>query len=238
LLERDAGTVRARDESGAWVVFPFAVSPSETALGELREPHRFPVLSAIRQELMEWRFYHHFRTDLNSPLRWPRPGCQTPVLDHQGHDLAAALATIDEIGNRPELARSIDRAFPGCTLEIRGPSREHPADGFSFALKDPNFQRSLGAGELSDGTLHYLCLVAALMSPRPPNMLVLNEPETSIYPQLLEPLACLIAQASENSQVWLTTHSQTLAESLHRICGIEPIALCKTNGATQVKSIE
>jgi predicted ATPase len=69
-------------------------------------------------------------------------------------------------------------------------------------------------------------------------MLVLNEPETSIYPQLLEPLACLIAQASENSQVWLTTHSQTLAESLHRICGIEPIALCKTNGATQVKSIE
>ena len=36
--------------------------------------------------------------------------------------------------------------------------------------------------ELSDGTLRYLCLLAALLSPRPPTFLVLNEPETTCTP--------------------------------------------------------
>ena len=44
------------------------------------------------------------------------------------------------------------------------------------------------AGELSDGTLRYLCLLAVLLSPRPPELLALNEPETSIHADLLEPL--------------------------------------------------
>jgi hypothetical protein len=39
--------------------------------------------------------------------------------------------------------------------------------------------RPLEASERSDGTLRYLCLAAALLTPRPPELLALNEPETT-----------------------------------------------------------
>ncbi|KRP58087.1 hypothetical protein TU79_21505 [Pseudomonas trivialis] len=42
---------------------------------------------------------------------------------------------------------------------------------------------------MSDGTLRYLLLIAALLTPRPPSMMALNEPETSLHPDLLPALA-------------------------------------------------
>ena len=74
----------------------------------------------------------------------------------------------------------------------------------------------LGAAELSDGTLRYLLLVAALLSPRPPGLMVLNEPETSLHPALLAPLARLIGQASSTTQIVVVSHSAPLISALQR----------------------
>src|SRR5207245_2053957 len=82
------------DAEGRRVVYPMALSKSESVLAQLREPHRFPQLSALREEFLGWRFYHHFRTDPQSAIRHPQVGVQTPVLSHDGSDLAAALQTI------------------------------------------------------------------------------------------------------------------------------------------------
>jgi predicted ATPase len=43
---------------------------------------------------------------------------------------------------------------------------------------------------------------------------VLNEPEASLHPQLLEPLAALVAEASARCQVIVVTHADRLAASL------------------------
>ena len=51
---------------------------------------------------------------------------------------------------------------------------------------------------LSDGTLRYLLWTAALLTPRPPELMVLNEPETSLHPDLLPALARLIVHAAES----------------------------------------
>lgn len=75
-------------------------------------------------------------------------------------------------------------------------------------------RRATQAVELSDGTLRFLYLAAALLSPRPPGLLVLNEPETGLNPAVIEPLADLISIAAENSQVIVTTHSELLATCL------------------------
>ena len=197
-------------------------------LAELREPHRFPVLSAFRQEFLSWRFYHQFRTDADSPLRQPQVGVRTPVLGHDGRDLAAALQTIIEVGDHSALRGAIGRAFPGAELVI-----ESDRSRFSLSMRMPGFHRPFEARELSDGTLHYLCLLAALLSPRPPTLLALNEPEASVHPDLIGPLAKLIVRASEESQVWITTHSQSLAEAIRLESGISPIRLEKVEGETQ-----
>jgi predicted ATPase len=229
LMRRENATVTARDDQGNRVTFPLILSESESVLAELREPHRFPVLSAVRQELMSWRFYHQFRTDSGSPLRHPQIGVRTPVLAHDGRDLAAALQTICEVGDRPGLHAAVARAFPGGALII-----EADQGRFGLTLKMPEFQRPFEARELSDGTLHYLCLLAALLSPRPPAVLALNEPEASIHPDLLGPLAELVVKASRDSQLWITTHSTVLAGAIHKLSGAAPVVLEKVDGMTRI----
>ena len=103
---------------------------------------------------------------------------------------------------------------------------------------DGPLKRPLDARELSDGTLRYLCLLAALLSPRPPPLLALNEPETSLHPDLLKPLGQLLADAAQRSQLWVTTHSEVLAKELTRLTGAIPVRLQKVDGATRVTDDE
>jgi predicted ATPase len=158
-------------------------------------------------------------------------GVRTPVLSHDGRDLAAALQTINEIGMSEDLHEAIRQAFPGASLEI-----EHDEDSGMFAvlMRMPGLKRPLRASELSDGTLRYLCLLAALLSPRPPALLALNEPETSLHPDLLEPLAKQMVIAARNAQLWVVTHSLKLAESVERQSGESPIRVQLEHGETRV----
>jgi predicted ATPase len=77
-------------------------------------------------------------------------------------------------------------------------------------------------------------LVAALLTPRPPELLVLNEPETSLHGSLLEPLGRLVMDAARHSQVVVTSHSATLTDALAEASGEPPIRLRRHNGATVV----
>jgi predicted ATPase len=228
-----------RSPKGAWILdnderladYSGELLPTESVLSQLREPHLYPELSSLRTEMSRWRFYHHFRTDAESPLRHPQVGVRTPVLAHDGRDLAAALQTINEVGQSQDLHEAIRQAFPGASLEI-----EHDEDNGMFAvlLRMPGLRRPLRARELSDGTLRYLCLLAALLSPHPPSLLALNEPETSLHPDLLEPLAKQLVNAAKYSQLWVVTHSQRLAELVEKFSGEAPISLEIAGGETRV----
>jgi predicted ATPase len=229
LLSRKESSVTARDSSGKKIAFPLALSNSESVLSGLREPHRFPEISVLREEVLSWRFYHQFRTDALSPLRTRQVGVLTPVLSHDGSDLAAALQTIIEIGDSGALHDAVELAFPGSKLLVVASEGQ-----FLVSMLMPGFHRPFEARELSDGTLHYLCLLAALLSPRPPSLLALNEPETSLHPDLFQSLAKLIASASRHSQLWITTHSRELADFILEYTGVAPIELEKIDGATRV----
>jgi len=70
---------------------------------------------------------------------------------------------------------------------------------------------------LSDGTLRFLLWAAALLSPQAPSLMVLNEPETSLHPSLVRPLAALICSAAARTQVVVVTHSRSLLELLDTV---------------------
>jgi predicted ATPase len=91
----------------------------------------------------------------------------------------------------------------------------------------PNMPHPFAAKELSDGTLRYLCLIGALLSYRSPPFIALNEPEASLHPDLVEPLADLICRATRHSQVWVVTHSERLAAALCRAAGIRSLSVEK-----------
>lgn len=230
LMERGKSGAEMRDAEGRRASFPLTLTRSESVLSQIQEPQRFPHLFALRELLGGWRFYHGFRTDDGAPMRQPRIGSFTPVLAHDGTDLAAALMTILEIGDADGLLDAVRRAFDGAILRIEGRDEAR----FRVQLETPGLLRPLEAHELSDGTLRYLCLLAALLSPRPPALLALNEPETSLHPDLLPSLAALIAEASARTQVWVTTHSVPLAEAVAARTGVSPIRLARRDGETVV----
>jgi predicted ATPase len=229
LLDRSSRSVWLRDADGNKATYSQLLSPTESVISQLREPHRFPQLSLLRENFLSWRFYHQFRTDAASAIREPHAGTYTPVISHDGHDLAAALVTILCVGDAETLYRSIDNGLAGASVEIGGDQGY-----FELMLRTPGVYRPLTGRELSDGTLRYLCLLAALLSPQPPQLLALNEPETSLHPDLLEPLAQLIAKASAKSQIWITTHSTALAGYIEKHSGVPSVRLAKVKGATEI----
>jgi predicted ATPase len=144
--------------------------------------------------------------------------------------LAAAVETIRGIGAGDDMDAAVADAFPGARVVVTG------ADGYlEVEMRQHGLLRPLKASELSDGTLRYLLLVAALLSPRPPTLMILNEPETSLHPDLLPPLARLIAQASKRSQVIVVSHAQTLVAALGAADDSSEIVLEKDLGETVVR---
>lgn len=125
--------------------------------------------------------------------------------------------------------RILDRAFPGCVFYS-----DNSGGRFRLMMKREGLTRPLEPAEFSDGTLRFLCLAVALLSPRPPAFIALNEPENSLHPQMLPALAQLIAEASRHSQIWLTSHSPELANLIEKHAAFSLYQLAMEDGETQL----
>ncbi|MEX1322906.1 MAG: AAA family ATPase, partial [Synechococcaceae cyanobacterium] len=165
-----------------------------------------------------------------APARQPRVGTRCFALAGDGGDLPAAVQTILENGDGSGLQQAIADAFPGCHLSV---STE--AGLFRLRVHQPGLLRPLDASELSDGTLRYMLLTVALFGPRLPPLLVLNEPEGSLHPDLLAPLARLIEAAAQRTQVWVIAHAPELIGALAAAEHCRHVPLQREPGATLVR---
>ncbi|RBC01800.1 ATP-binding protein [Pseudomonas sp. MWU12-2115] len=229
LVDRHGPMIRAREGRG-WDVLAQHTPNFDSLFDQVGSLRSSPEVFQMREFIRRWRFYDHFRSDADAPVRQPQLGTRTPVLHHDGRDLAAALQTIREIGDPEALQAAISDAFPGARLNIA------PLAGGRFAIEfyQEGLLRPLSAAELSDGTLRYLLLIAALLTPRPPSLMVLNEPETSLHPDLLPALARLIIRASQECQVWVVSHARRLISALQEGPECNCIVLEKTLGQTGI----
>jgi predicted ATPase len=234
LLERRGPYFAARDEAGVCQEIETELMASETALGSLSDPSRFPDLHMIQRTMLDWRFYHDLRADASSPLRQPCLAVTSPTLASDGSNLAAVFATLVHLReDTADLDRAIEEAFPGAKLVVPNPQRTA-----SFGMVFPDYpKRVFESSELSDGTLRYLALAGALLAYRLPAFVALNEPETSLHPDLLDPLARLIARAAERTQMWLVTHSEGLAAAIAKHGKAKPRTVIKREGETWIDGL-
>ena len=224
LVRRGGDYAEVADDAGhGFTELTRALTTYQSVLAE----YALPELASVRDRLRAWRFYDGFRVDADAPARRPRIGTRTPVLSDDGGDLAAAVQTIVEVGSG-DLQRAVADAFDGAEVSVA------VHDGlFELQLRQPGMLRPLRAAELSDGTLRFLLWGAALLSPRPPSLMVLNEPETSLHPDLVAPLASMIRAAAAATQVVVVTHSQMMRGHLD-VDDASEIELYKEWGETRV----
>lgn len=217
-------------QTGVWRENFDKLSAFDSMMTHCADPADGLELLVLRERMRHWRFYDDLRTDRGSPARRPQVGTFTPILASNGADIGASIQTIIEVGDKDALYDAVGDAFDGATITI--------SDRFEILMQQYGLLRPLSAPELSGGTLRYILLIAALLSPRPPELMLLNEPEASLHPDLLSPLSRLMTKAAKKCQIIVVSHAPQLVDALCRESGGDPIVLEKHLGETIVRDGE
>ncbi len=88
---------------------------------------------------------------------------------------------------------------------------------------------------LSDGLIKCLCILYLFHSPKPHSILLLEEPEASIHPHLLNNIFDFILTLSDKTQIFIATHSPYF---LNSATINDLLYVYKKEGSTNVKRID
>lgn len=208
------------------------VSARESILSQMRDPERYPVLEELRLNYQGIRLYRNWSFGPWSPLRRMQSAhLPNDVLTDGGDNLALVLSRTLPYAER-EFVEALRKLFEG----INSVFITAEGGNVLLFLKEDG-ERIIPATRLSDGTLHYLCLLAILLDPDPPPFIAIEEPELGLHPDLIPVVAELLIDASKkNSQILVTTHSPTLIDALHE--HPEYVVVCdKRNGESVMERL-
>ena len=106
-----------------------------------------------------------------------------------------------------------------------------------FYLHESNYGTPIPATRLSDGTIRFLALLATLLTPDPPRVVCIEEPELGLHPDAVAMLADLLVEASDRMQLVVTTHSDALVSALTN--QPDAIVACERPGAgTELRRLD
>lgn len=186
------------------------IDPTQSILSQRRDPDLYPELNRLANLLGRIRIYRSFEFGPDTAVR---QGCsidaRTEYLEENLENLPARLAVLK--GNpatKRRLLGFLSDLAPGFDdLEI-------VPEGGRLVLRLTEGERSIRALRLSDGTLRYLVLLAILLDPGQTSILVIEEPELGLHPDVLPTLAKLMVETSAQTQLLVTTHSTQLLDAL------------------------
>ena len=105
--------------------------------------------------------------------------------------------------------RSVAPFFDDFILE---PFQKGPKELIKLDWKQRGGNAPMQPWQMSDGTLRFIGLTTALMQPKPPSTIVIDEPELGLHPAALHALANLIKETSDKTQVIIATQSTVLLD--------------------------
>ncbi len=205
-----------RDRSADKLPEPPEASKQERTLrlAQMKFFKEYPVLSWIRFLIASFSFYPGFDVTHFSKLR-TQPAEIKPLTsllpngENLGTVLHEMLTRADFISAANELRDFLRTAYPSFDDIFAETAYGTPAKVL-VRLREKGMKRSMELWDLSDGTLRFLCLAAALLNPVPPVFAAIDEPEAGFHPRLLPIIADMIKVASEKTQVLISTHSPDL----------------------------
>ncbi len=144
-----------------------------------------------------------------SPVRLPQSLTPTLSPGVQGESLYSALYNlrISDPERYDRLLVIVAQAFPGFKrfdFPVVG------AGQVTLAWQDQCCSQPFYPNQLSEGTIRFLWLLALVFTAPRAALLLIDEPETSLHPELLRILALLLQEAALETQVVVATHSSDL----------------------------
>lgn len=187
---------------------PDTLDATQSVLSQRKDPDQYPELTYISDKFGAMKLYREWNLGRYTPPRLPQnPDLPQDFLLEDASNLGLVLNDLlhHPVGRRHILEKL--KQFYGEVEDIY--TRIHGGTVQIF-FHERGLRRPISATHLSDGTLRYLCLLAILCHPKPPPLLCIEEPELGMHPDALEIIAQLLLEASERTQLIVTTHSDIL----------------------------
>ena len=225
--EKDTLTLRHKDNGLIPIRNDYDFGDS--VLVQRRDPEQYPEITYLADEYNRIRIYREWAFGRNTILRQPQSAdMRTDRLEEDFSNLGLFLNRLRRIPHAKkqilEHLRDIYEGVDDFDISVEGNTVQIFLTEGSFIIP---------ATRLSDGTLHYLCLLAILCDPKPLPLICIEEPELGLHPDILPKIADLLIEASERTQLIVTTHSDILIDAMTE--RPESVVVCeKHNGQTQM----
>ncbi len=187
------------------------IIPDQSILSQRKDPEQYPELSYLGNKFSEIGLYRNWQTGRDSVSRKAQ---QTDLPEHplleDGGNLGLVLNNLQyQLGSRQiiEKLKLFYDAAEELSIKIYGGTVQ-------IFIRETGLIQPIPATRLSDGTLRYLFLIALLLDPTPPPLICIEEPEIGLHPDILPAIAEMLIEASQRTQLIVTTHSDALVSAL------------------------
>ncbi len=210
------------------------LEPNRSVLSQRKDPDRYPELTYLGRQFERIRFFREWNAGRSADVRMPQKvDLPDDFLLESASNLGLIVNSLEHEEGKERLLKGLREILEGVediTTRLQGGTVQ-------LFLRERGLRKPIPAARLSDGTLQYLCLLAVLTHPNLPPLICIEEPELGLHPDVLSPLADLLIEASERTQLMVTTHSDVLVSALSDTP--ESVVICeRDNTGTHLKRLE
>lgn len=207
--------------------------PDESVLSQRKDPDLYPELTWIGQQFGRIRMFREWTFGRYAPIRNAQPAdLPTDELLSDSLNLGLVLNELEHSDVWTEFNRLMQRFLPRYerfSVKVYGGTVQ-------FFLHEDGLRKPVPATRLSDGTIRFMAQLALLLSPSPPPLICIEEPELGLHPDVLSFFADLLVEASTRTQIIITTHSDALVSALTEEA--DSVLVCEHVGHTVMRRIE
>jgi predicted ATPase len=186
--------------------------PDQSVLAQRKDPDQYPEFTYLGNKFAAIQLYREWNLGRYAVARVPQPAdLPGDVLFENARNLGLVL---NNLLNRPTVKRLLLEKLQRFYAEVDDLVTGVQGGMVQLFLHEKNLSDPIPATRISDGTLRYLCLLTILCHPKPPPLVCLEEPELGLHPDILPTIAELLIEASQRTQLIVTTHSDVLVSAL------------------------
>lgn len=210
-----------------------SLAPDESVLSQRKDPDLYPELTWLGQQFSRIQTFREWSFGRYGALRQPQPAdLPTDTLLPDARNLALVLNNLEHSDVGPDLNRALSTFLP----RFKRLSTRVEGSTVQFNLHEDGLRAPVPATRLSDGTIRFIALLALLLSPSPPPLICIEEPELGLHPDALKLLADLMLDASSRTQLIVSTHSDALVSAFTEEA--ESVLVCEHLDGTVLRRLE
>ena len=202
---------------------PENIGRGRSVLSEIRDPVNYPTLTLTARRLTSIRIYREWLVGPNNPARRSQP-TDGPV-DFLEEDFSNLALVVNDLRERQGLGSTMDEYLERFYESYQSLHTPVHDSRIRLAVREAGITTPLPASRLSDGTIRFIALLAILCHPNPPPLICIEEPEIAMHPDSQDLVVELLRNASERTQLIVTTHSPWLIDRLSAVP--ERVVVCE-----------